>query len=148
MTSDYKLSNEITEVAYSRFRSSEYQKLLDAGESIRKRQKYANNLIQYLCEKYKIEVANVSICNQPQPSRIGKSGRRTLYAYYYFNSKTIKLFNLTAVRQKTVSIKVLTDLLLHEFMHHYDREYLGIKSTPHSQGFKSRISDLKIKLNK
>lgn len=146
MKKDYQISNEIETVFYTRFRHFEYNNLKKSGDSIYKRRKYAKELIEYLCIKYHIEVAKVMVCNKPQPMKKVKDEKLKLHAYYYFNSKTIKIFNLTAVRKQTVSIHVFIDTLLHEFMHHYDREYLGIKGTPHCYGFNARIKDLKSKL--
>lgn len=146
MKSAYQRSNEITEVAYTRFRHFEYRRLVDAGDSIIKRRRYSKELIAYLCEKFKIDEANVYISNKPQPTKKMKRGRSTLRAFYFYESKTIKVFNITAVRHQVLSINVFIDQLLHEFMHHYDREYLGIMGTPHCEGFRSRIQDLKNKL--
>jgi hypothetical protein len=40
------------------------------------------------------------------------------------------------------------DVLLHEFMHHYDYYYLKLSDSVHSKGFNSRVRDLKEKLKK
>ena len=48
--------------------------------------------------------------------------------------------------KQVVAGKTFLDTLIHELMHHIDRKFLRIPSTPHSPGFYARIEDLKAKL--
>lgn len=143
----YKKSNEITEVALSRFSKKEYAKLLTDGD----RQKDSQSLIDYLCGKFHIPSVPVVVVNRPQPHVTGNGGtlrKKTLgtYSSGFFGQK-ITMYNLTAVKQKEVAIKTFAGTLLHEFIHHYDMAYLKLGCSPHTAGFYKRISDLEKKLS-
>ena len=148
MTKDYQKSNSITEVGKKRFRHKEFNILINSTDDNKERQINAQVLLDYLCEKFDIPDVRITITDRKQPCRKNKSGhiRSKLYGLYYFGSCHIYIYNKTAIREKVLSINVLTDTILHEFMHHYDVYYLGIKTTPHSEGFFSRINDLRLKL--
>lgn len=141
---DYEKSNKLESVALNRFSKVEYQTLLtDCGN----RQKNAQSLINYLCGKFHIPNAMVIVTNKPQPHATGYNGnlkKKTLGTYEVY-SKTITIYNTTAIKKQTISIKVFAETLLHEFMHHYDTCYLNIASM-HTAGFYKRISDLQKKL--
>lgn len=143
-------SNNITEVEFTRFRRSYVKELLEVGDDPKRRQKAAQKLITYLCERYDIPKCKVYVFLEPQPCKKNDRGRITwkLEATYSFGTHFIRIFNLTAAKEKPVAIRVFLDSLLHEFMHHYDVTYLHIRSTPHCVGFYKRISDLKTKLQK
>lgn len=144
----YQDSNAITAVALNRFSKTEYNAFLKASESITNRQRLAQNLIDYLCKKFKIESAPVRVVNRPQPHVTGITGRlksKTLGTYSVVH-EVITLYNLTAVKRQVVSVKTMLGTLLHEFMHHYDMKYLKLGASIHSAGFYKRISDLEQKL--
>lgn len=144
----YQASNSITAVALNRFSKTEYNAFLKASESINNRQKLAQNLIDYLCKKFKIASAPVKVVNRSQPHSIGFSGRlksKTL-GTYNVGCEVITLYNLTAVKKQVVSIKTMLGTLIHEFMHHYDHVYLKFETSPHTSGFYKRIADLEQKL--
>ena len=141
---DYEKSNKLVSVALNRFSKKEYESLLSDSN----RQKDAQTLISYLCGKFKIPNARVIVTNRPQPHSTGYNGnltRKTFGTYEVF-SKTITIYNVTAIKKQTISIKVFAETLLHEFMHHYDECYLNINSM-HTKGFYMRISDLQKKLS-
>lgn len=138
----YIKSNEITEVRLKAFRSSFSKDIILCGESITERQKVSQKCLNYLCDKFKIEKVKLTILNKPQ---IKKANGRTL-GFYTVNRNHITIYNLTACKQKTVSIKTFYDTLLHEFMHHYDHKVLKLDNSLHTSGFYQRISDLKNKL--
>ncbi len=142
---DYDKSNKIKAVSLNRFSKTDYKNLLlDDGD----RQKLAQALVDYLCVKFRIPRALVIVTNKPQPHTTGYSGRlkSKTFGFYKPILREITIYNTTAVRKQTVSIKVFADTLLHEFMHHYDTFYLKIKSM-HTEGFYKRISDLERKLS-
>lgn len=144
----YEKSNSITEVRLSRFSKKEYKNLLSTSEDIKERQKAAQKLVDYLCDRFDIRPAKVHVVNRCQPHSIGDSGRlkmKKLGTYALF-TEVITLYNVTAVKKQVVSIKVLAGTLLHEFMHHYDITCLGLSNSPHTAGFYRRISDLERKL--
>lgn len=142
----YEKSNAIESVALNRFRNTEYNALLADGN----RQAKAQALADYLCEKFGIAKAKVQVANRPQPHTTSQRGTikcKTL-GTYAVGKDTITVYNLTAAKRQEVSIKVFADTLLHEFMHHYDIEYLRLGGTLHTAGFYKRITDLKKKLEK
>lgn len=147
MASAYEQSNSITEVALKRFRSDLSHNFLNCGTTINERQKVAQTLLNYLCEKFKIASCIVEVKNKPQlhSTRNGKLRSKT-YGRYYPHKNYIEIFNLTAMTRKPVAIKTMYDTLLHEFMHHYDFTKLKLSESPHTKGFYARISDLKEKL--
>ena len=141
---DYEKSNKIEAVALTRFSKKEYQTLLADGN----RQKDAQALINYLCGKFHIPTASVTVLNKPQPHATGYNGKlkAKTFGFYKTGLMTITIYNQTAIKKQTISIKVFAETLLHEFMHHYDCEYLRIASL-HTAGFYKRISDLQRKLS-
>ncbi|MBQ2441480.1 MAG: hypothetical protein II502_04730, partial [Paludibacteraceae bacterium] len=105
-------------------------------------------LINYLCGKFHIPTASVTVLNKPQPHATGYNGKlkAKTFGVYKTGLMTITIYNQTAIKKQTISIKVFAETLLHEFMHHYDCEYLRIASL-HTAGFYKRISDLQRKLS-
>lgn len=140
--SDFDISNSIVEVHYKRLSHKELRSFLRCNDNSLSRQKKAQALLDYLCGKYGLPPMKIRIVDEPQVKFKGS----TAEAFYYFRSHFVKVYNLTAVRHNTVSIKVMAVTILHEFMHHYDRYYLGIENTPHTKGFFSRIKDLRSKM--
>ena len=146
MTS-YEKSNSILEVTLKRFSSSYSHDFLSSDTSIKDREKRAQKLVNYLCDKFGIPSCNVIVSNKPQlhNTRNGKLSKK-VYGRYLINLSTIEIFNLTAMTKKPVAINTMYDTLLHEFMHHYDFTKLKLTDSPHTKGFYMRISDLKEKL--
>lgn len=144
----YEASNSVTTVDKSRFSKSYVKWLLKADETTRCRQKFAQELVTYLCGKYGIPVARVVVTEKTQP-KIMKNGRllqKTLGTYTR-SKMMITVYNRTAVKKQVVSINTFVDTLLHEFIHHYDISYLKFCDTIHTAGFYKRITDLKEKLS-
>lgn len=142
----YEKSNSITEVSLSKFRSTEYERLLKDGN----RQKDAQALVDYLCKKFHLPRVSVFVSSRRQEHSVDGNGRlksRT-YGYYRPSVHSITIYNLTAMKGQVISIKQFANTLLHEFMHHYDMTYLKLGATPHTEGFFKRISDLQAKLSK
>lgn len=142
----YEKSNSITEVSLKKFRSTEYDRLLEDGN----RQKDAQSLLNYLCKKFHLPIVRVFVLDRNQEHSVDSKGRlksRT-YGYYRPSVHSITIYNLTAVKGQIISIKQFANTLLHEFMHHYDMTYLKLGATPHTEGFFKRISDLQAKLSK
>lgn len=112
------------------------------------REKYSQELCDYLSKKFKISAPKVVVTDQPQAHRMNNGRLKSkVYGRYNPTTMTIKIYNTTAVRHSVIGIKTFTDTLLHEYMHHYDIYYLKIKSI-HSADFYKRINDLKNKLIK
>lgn len=142
MATNYEISNSITNVRLNSFRASYSHDLLKCGESITERQRVAQKLLNYLCDKFKINYVSLNVSTKARPSK----GNGQTYGLYYPLQKHIVIFNNTAKTHKTISIKSFYDTLLHEFIHHYDFEVLKLSDSLHTTGFFKRISDLKNKL--
>jgi hypothetical protein len=138
---NYELSNKIECVTYNKFNKTYYTNLLNA-KSVRERLKYSNELLNYLCIKYKINTPQLVIIDRNQPNR--SNGHKC--GDYNVNRYVIRIWNKTAKLGKEVSIKQFINTLLHEFMHHYDYKVLKLDNSIHSKGFYMRISDLEKKL--
>lgn len=141
---NYEKSNKIESVALNRFDKKYFNNLLTDKD----RQLDSVILLEYLSDKFKISKPKLIIKDVPQPHSTNDRGalKSKTYGTYNIGFETITIYNKTAVRKDTLSIKAFADTLLHEFMHHYDTKYLKIK-TIHSAGFYKRISDLKAKLS-
>ena len=119
--------------------------LADTGD----REERSQALIDYLCDEFKIPHVHVIVADKAR--RV--SGRKTTHGFIRVAkygdrnvSKYINVYNYTAKTQKVVAIKTFTNTLLHEFMHHYDLQYLKLGNSLHTAGFYTRISDLQRKL--
>lgn len=111
------------------------------------REAYGQKLLNGLCERFRVPQVRLQVIDAHQPHK-KQSGRLAYkeYGAYYLQEQVIRIANLTAVRGKVVAGKTFFDTLLHEFMHHLDRKYLRISSTPHSKGFYNRVDNLKQEL--
>ena len=140
---NYEISNKIENVRLNSFKSVYSESLLNSGDDIVKRQKRAENLLNYLCNKFKIADVLLCVTNKPRPR---KGNTMQINGCYVVGRDFIIIYNTTAKTNKTVSIKSFYDTLLHEFMHHYDYKVLGLTDSLHTKGFYKRITDLKNKL--
>ncbi len=121
------------------------QKILQSNTTVR-RQKLSSLLVQELCTGTNIGPVKVKISDKKQYHK--KSKGRVVYrqyGYYKSDTKYIYINNRTAVQQKILAQKTFLDTLLHEWLHHYDSEYLKLDSI-HTTGFYTRLKDLKGKL--
>ena len=90
----------------------------------------------------KLVVANRA---QAHRTRAGRLEQKT-YGYYKVAWErgepvraTIRIYNLTAMRQQVLAPKVFLETLLHEWVHHYDFTGLRLDRSPHTSGFFARI---------
>jgi len=89
------------------------------------------------------------VADRPQRHRT-RDGRLALKTYGYYRivwestppRGTIRIYNLTAIRQQVLAPKVFLETLLHEWVHHYDFTGLHLDRSPHTSGFYARIRDL------
>ena len=143
----YRKSNSIYGVELNRLSKKEYADLLKGGD-IQTRERKAQRLIDYLCDRYGIErcVVKVSDRCQPHSTRGTGSIREKTLGYYRPGNMRIVVFNTTSIQKKEISITAFASTLIHEFCHHYDLRYLGLSYSLHTAGFYRRISDLESKL--
>lgn len=142
----YAISNKHETVRLNSFDKTYIQKVLNSGTCANSRAKASQELCNYLCKKFNIPMVEVVVPNirQNHSTMNGRIKSKTL-GQYRVSRNHITVFNLTAARQQVVAIKTFVDVLLHEFLHHYDTHVLKIRSL-HTAGFYKRISDLKAKL--
>ena len=144
----YTRSNAILEVEHGKFSTPTYSALLsDDGD----REQRSQDLLDYLCDEFRIPRVKVIVADKPR--KVSMGGRKTTHGFIKVAgygdrnvSKYINVYNYTAKTHKVVAIKTFTGTLLHEFMHHYDLQYLKLDKTLHTAGFYTRISDLQRKL--
>lgn len=84
------------------------------------------------------------------------AGRLTSKTYGYYRcdfspegtvrNATIRVYNLTAIRQQVLSPRVFLETLLHEWVHHYDFAALRLPRSPHTSGFFERVRSLALGL--
>lgn len=110
------------------------------------RQRMSDDLLDELADAAKINIVKLKISDKNQSHKKAK-GRVVYkqYGYYKPGSKYIYINNRTAVRGQILAPKTFFDTLLHEWMHHYDHEKLGLNSI-HTAGFYARLKDIKTKL--
>lgn len=147
-TPDFKRSNTFPALEYRP--TAEERKLtrkLIESQSAREREALGQKLLDNICRSLKISRTRLSVINERQPHKLheGKLAYK-LYGVYHCQNETIEIANLTSIRKQVVAGKTFLDTLIHELMHHIDRRFLRIPSTPHSPGFYARIEDLKSKL--
>lgn len=142
--STYDKSNAIVKVRLKSFVKKYSHDVLCSGDSVEARELHGQALIDYLCKKFRIDNAYLSVTTSCRPCRRSNA---QAYGMYYPATRRITIYNTTAKTRKTVSIKSFYDTLLHEFMHHYDLLSIKIGGTPHTAGFYKRISDLREKLS-
>ena len=147
---NYEKSNAYTAVdTKAKLTKQYYKDLLLTSENLVARQRASQRLINYLCKYFGIERAVVRVVDRKQPHEVGTRGKlitKTL-GLYHPTSQVITMYNRTAIKRKVVNIKTFTDILLHEFIHHYDSCYLKLTDSIHTVGFYKRITDLQEKLS-
>ncbi len=145
---DFIRSNKIPALDYRpAARERELTRKLIASTSAGEREVLGQNLLDSICRSLKIPRVRLRVFEKRQPHKLrdGKLAYK-LFGVYYCDSAIIEIANLTSIRKQTVAGKTFLDTLIHELMHHVDRKFLRIPSTPHSYGFYARIADLKNKL--
>ena len=147
-TPDFMRSNKLSALKYQP--SAEERELtgrLIASTSAHEREALGQKLLDNICRALKISRTRLRVSDERQPHKLrgGKLAYK-LYGVYYCENAVIEIANLTSIRKQVVAGKTFLDTLIHELMHHIDRKFLRIPSTPHSPGFYERIEDLKAKL--
>ncbi len=142
----YTLSNKITtiDIVPSPSALAHVQRLLTVKE-VTDRQEISEALLAELSRISAVPVVTLRIAdrNQYHSKRGGKVVFKQ-YGVYYPQSQSITIQNRTAVRGQLLAPLTFIDTLLHEWLHHYDFQKLGIESL-HTSGFYARLKDLKAK---
>lgn len=122
--------------------------LLDE-QSAAGRQATGQALLDALDEAAGLPPCKLVVADRPQRHRT-RDGRLALKTYGYYRIAwaaapprgSIRIYNLTAIRQQVLAPKVFLETLLHEWVHHYDFTGLQLDRSPHTSGFYARIRDL------
>ena len=133
---NYNKSNKITNIKFPVSKNAELTtKKLLRSKSEKLRQKLGDELLDELADLAKIDIVRLKISDAKQYHK-KRNGRVVFkqYGYYKPGSKYIYINNRTAVRGQILAAKTFLDTLLHEWMHHYDHELLGLNSI-HTAGF-------------
>lgn len=111
------------------------------------RQATGQALLDVLNDGAGLPPCRLTVADRPQKHRT-REGRLELKTYGYYRCDwqagearrgTIRIYNLTAIRQQNLSPKVFLETLLHEWVHHYDFAGLRLDRSPHTSGFFARI---------
>jgi hypothetical protein len=111
------------------------------------RQAIGQALLDVLDEAAGLPPCKLTVADRPQRHR-KREGRLEMKTYGYYRCDwdagearrgSIRIYNLTAIRQQILSPKVFLETLLHEWVHHYDFAGLRLDRSPHTSGFFARI---------
>ncbi len=118
--------------------------------SVQARQRKGQELLDVLNAAAGLPPCRLTVADRPQRHRT-REGRLELKTYGYYRCDwddgevrggSIRIYNLTAIRQQVLSPKVFLETLLHEWVHHYDFAGLRLDRSPHTSGFFTRIRSL------
>src|SRR3989475_4807365 len=113
------------------------------------RQARGQALLDVLDEAAGLPACKLTVADRTQRHRT-RGGKLELKTYGYYRIAleatpqrgSIRIYNLTAIRQQLLAPKVFLETLLHEWVHHYDFTGLQLDRSPHTSGFFNRIRDL------
>jgi len=148
--SAYQRSKGLETVAWKQFPLGRGLALtLLEEQSAAGRQVTGQALLDALDEAAGLPPCKLVVADRPQRHRT-RDGRLALKTYGYYRIAwaaapprgSIRIYNLTAIRQQVLAPKVFLETLLHEWVHHYDFTGLQLDRSPHTSGFYARIRDL------
>jgi hypothetical protein len=125
------------------------QGVLESPEA-RARERSGQLLLDALCDAMRLPACTLVVAERPQRHRTS-SGRLTSKTYGYYRcdfaaggvrNATIRIYNLTAIRQQMLGPRVFLETLLHEWVHHYDFAGLKLPRSPHTSGFFDRVRSI------
>src|SRR5438128_12551388 len=113
------------------------------------RQLKGQRLLDVLDEAAGLPPCKLTVADRPQRHHT-RGGRLELKTYGYYRIAwesapqrgTIRIYNLTAIRQQVLAPKVFLETLLHECVHLYGFTGLQLDRSSHTSGFFARIRDL------
>src|ERR1700730_16519648 len=106
------------------------------------RQAKGQALLDVLDEAAGLPLCKLTVADRPQRHRT-REGKLEVKTYGYYpvawestpRRGSIRIYNLTAIRQQVLAPKVFLETLLHEWVHHYDFTGLQLERSPHTSGF-------------
>ena len=123
------------------------ERILHSGDDARERRRLAQLLVDELSAEANLTRVEVAVADKPQVhEHDGQRLQSKTYGYYrcWFEDgrvsrARIRIYHRTARLQKVITPKVFLNTLLHEWMHHYDFDGLGLPRSPHTSGFYARL---------
>jgi hypothetical protein len=149
-SSAYQRSNGLETVTWKQFPLGRgLARTLLEEQSVAGRQLTGQGLLDALDEAAGLPPCKLVVADRPQRHRT-RDGRLALKTYGYYRIAwegvpprgSIRIYNLTAIKQQVLAPKVFLETLLHEWVHHYDFTGLQLDRSPHTSGFYARIRDL------
>ena len=129
--------------------------LLDSS-GWRERELLGSALVEVLNSAYALAPCAVKVADRTQVHSTDGRGRLARATYGYYRCRlpragapqrcAIRIYHRTAVRGQVVSATAFTNTLLHEWVHHYDFAGLGLRRSPHTSGFFTRLRQLRAQL--
>jgi len=102
----------------------------------------ASTILDTLVSCYQLPKLQLSVFDRPRPSFTGQRFSGELHGDYTSPGR-IRIWTRTAKRGQTVAFLTFLDTLLHEFLHHYDLNFLKLPDTVHSENFYKRLGSLR-----
>lgn len=124
-----------------------------ASSGSHERELLGSALLQVLNSAFGLSPCTLTVADRPQVHSQDQRGRLARATYGYYRCKlppsgppercAIRIYHRTAMRGQVVSASAFTNTLLHEWGHHYDFAGLGLRRSPHTAGFFSRLRQLR-----
>lgn len=101
-------------------------------------------LLKELNRKLKIVNCGIKLIHEPRPLVINKKERYWLKAIYIEHNRGIPVIKIwtRSENNRKLSSRIIFDLFLHEFIHHYEMKKLKIY-VDHDEGFYNRLKYIK-----
>jgi len=91
---------------------------------------------------YKVSAPPITVLEARPLRHYEGVGSMELFGDYHPQTKAIRVWMRTAVRQKVTSFGTFFSTLCHEFCHHLDYEMLRFRDSYHTRGFYERVAAL------
>ncbi len=118
----------------------------------RERELLGSALLEVLNSAFGLRPCTLTVADRPQLHSKDERGRLARATYGYYRCRiprsgppqrcAIRVYHRTAMRGQVVSASAFTNTLLHEWVHHFDFAGLGLRRSPHTAGFFSRLRQL------
>jgi len=122
-----------------------YARRILASSKASERQSLGQGLLNEISRSLSMAAPQLIIHDKRQCHSL-KNGKLMRKTYGTYKEGKIIINNKTAIRQTVVAPKTFLDTLIHEFMHHYDYNYLKFPTSLHTAGFYYRLGDVMKKL--
>ena len=124
-----------------------------ASSGSRERELLGSALLEVLNSAFGLQPCALTVADRPQVHSRDEKGRLARATYGYYRCRiprsgppqrcAIRVYHRTAIRGQVVGASAFTNTLLHEWVHHYDFAGLGLRRSPHTAGFFSRLRQLR-----